>query len=100
MSGPITPDQVGETKRLLFPQAVFDAFNAEIAATFSSGSAVVLQGKVVDRMIAAGIDRHDIFSKGYLNVEEAYKAEGWSVEYDKPGYNESYEANFTFRRKR
>ncbi len=32
----------------------------------------------------------------WLNVEELYRAQGWTVTYDKPGYNESYPATFTF----
>ena len=38
-----------------------------------------------------------IFSEGYLNVEEVYREQGWVVSYDKPGYNESYDANFKFK---
>ena len=99
MSGPINPEEIGAAKRAQFPSAVFDAFNAEIAAKFSGGSARVLQKDVVARLEAAGMDRREVFDKGYLNVEEAYRAEGWKVEYDKPGFNEFYDAFFIFRRK-
>lgn len=47
--------------------------------------------------IAAAIDRETIFRRGYLNVEEAYREQGWSVVYDKPGYNETYDASFEFK---
>jgi hypothetical protein len=45
---------------------------------------------------AGDLTRAFIFSKGYLNFEELYEAQGWKVVYDKPAYNESYKANFTF----
>ncbi len=41
----------------------------------------------------------EIYERHLLDVEPSYRAEGWEVEYDKPGYNETYEATFTFRKK-
>lgn len=99
MSGPLKPEEIGAAKKAAFPAAVFDAFNAEIAANFSGGSARVKQDDVVARLVEGGMDRAEVFAKGYLNVEETYRDEGWKVEYDKPGYNESYGAFFIFRRK-
>lgn len=29
---------------------------------------------------------------GWLDLEDIYRDEGWTVEYDSPGYNETYEA--------
>lgn len=97
MSKPITPDEVGAAKVVHIPAAVFDAFNAEIAKEFTSGAATVKQAAVVERLVAGGMKRSEIFHAGWLNVEEAYRAAGWQVEYDKPGYNETGEAYFKFR---
>lgn len=33
----------------------------------------------------------------WLDFEPVFRKAGWKVEYDKPGYNESYEATFAFR---
>lgn len=96
MSKPIKPEDVGAQKANFIPEAVFDAFNAEIIAHFTHGSAKVIQERVVSRLIGGGMSRHEIFDSGMLNVEEAYRAMGWKVEYEKPGYNESGEAYFTF----
>lgn len=97
MTKPISPAEVAAAKREHIPAVVFEAFNAEIAANFTGGRAKVLQKDVVARLVEGGMDRQVIFDKGYLNVEEAYRAEGWRVEYDKPGYNESYDASFEFK---
>lgn len=43
--------------------------------------------------------RGDVFERGYLDIEETYRKAGWSVVYDKPGYNETYDAFYTFTRK-
>ena len=81
-----------------FPDAVFDAFNELIAQKFSGGSATIKQDDVVALMVQKGLDRQEIFDKGWLDVERVYRSQGWKVQYDKPGYNESYAANFTFSR--
>lgn len=96
MSGPLTPSEVGKGKISTIPETVFEAFNAEILAQFSGRKAIVKQARVVDRLKFRGMTSEEIFSNGWLNVEEAYRAAGWKVDYDKPGYNESYDAVFEF----
>jgi hypothetical protein len=106
MPGPISPDKIGEAKGEVYPSFVFDAFNELIAQDYSNGYATVKQNDVIDRILdKQGISgemvkaaRQEIFNKGWLNVEETYRAVGWKVEYDKPGYNESYQASFKFRK--
>ena len=96
MSKPIRPDDIGSAKAEYIPAAVFDAFNAEIAARFSNGTARVSQARIVDRLVSGGALRSEIFESGWLNIEEVYSAAGWIVNYDKPGFNESGEAYFEF----
>ncbi len=101
MSGkPIRPADVGELKAENFPAEVFDAFNELIAAEFVGNSATFRQDEVVKLMKSKGLSSRDIFDKGWLNVEAAYTAVGWVVEYDKPAYNEDYPATFTFKKKK
>lgn len=96
MSKPITPKEVGAAKIVVIPGAVFDAFNAEIARQFANGKATVKQNDVVQRLVDGGMQRSEIFSSGWLNVETAYEDAGWRVYYDKPGFNETGEAYFEF----
>jgi hypothetical protein len=45
--------------------------------------------------------RKDIFDKGWLDIEDIYRAADWVVAYDKPGFNEThFEANYTFSKKK
>lgn len=97
MPGPIKPQDVAKSKATVFPEVVFDAFNELITQEFANGYATIKQDDVVRLMVTKGLKREDIYQKGWLNVEAAYQAAGWDVEYDKPGYNESYPATFTFR---
>lgn len=96
MMNPIKPTELAAYKSVLLPDAVIQSFNELIAEKFADGRAVVEQRAVVARMVLKGLDRDDIYAHGYLDVEEIYRATGWKVKYDKPGYNEGYEANFTF----
>lgn len=98
---PIRPDQIGPAQAKYLPAVVFDTFNRLIAGSYSGNAAIVQQEAVVQALMAAlGCSRDHVFAHHYLDVEEAYRATGWKVEYDKPAYNESYPATFTFRRAR
>lgn len=101
---PIKPRDVGDYKIGLYPDYVFKAFNDLIAKSFRNGSATVKQKDVVDHMLflansggVVPITKQDLFDWGYLDVEEAYKNNGWKVTYDKPAYNETYDAFFVFK---
>jgi len=98
MAGPLSPDDIAAAKRQHIPEAVFDAFNELLALKFTNGSATILQKDVLAKLEAGGMVRQEIFDNGWLNVEEAYRDAGWKVEYDKPAYNETYDASFKFRR--
>ena len=96
---PITPKDVAKQKLDVFPDAVIEAFNEVIAAHYSNGSATITQKEVVERMVAKGLKKDNIFDKGWLDVEDVYRKAGWTVKYDKPGYNESYEPIFIFKKR-
>ena len=69
-----------------------------IAQTWNGHSARVLQKDVVNLMVKKCLDSESVYRYSWLNVEDIYRAAGWLVEYDKPGYNEDYEASFTFKK--
>ncbi len=93
---PIRPSEIASEKATTAPDAVLRAFNALITENYSNSGAKILQKDVVGRLIAAGLDRAEIFRRGWLDVEDIYREAGWKVKYDKPGYNETYDAYFVF----
>jgi len=100
MAGPIKPKDVQDEKDKGIPEVVFTIFNDLIKEDWDGWAAVVIQDEAVKRIAKElGITCTQAFDRGYLEVESAYRKAGWKVEYDKPGYNEDYEANFTFRKK-
>ena len=95
---PITPNEVASQKLKTMPEGVLAAFNELIASKYTDGISVVTQDDVIKLIfLKTDINRAEVFKEGYLNVEEIYREAGWKVEYDKPGYNESYSPFFTFR---
>jgi hypothetical protein len=98
---PIRPHQVDSVKTgELVPAEVFNAFNELIARNWDGTQAKFTQDAAVDAIVKRipGLERHLVFERHYLDVERSYERAGWHVEYDKPGYNESYAATFTFKR--
>lgn len=102
MTKPLRPEDITEAKRAAVPDEVIEAFNELIAEDWSGTCATVSQDEVVERILSklaeAGLDltRDELFDKGWLDVEDIYRDDGWDVYYDKPGYNETYPATFRF----
>lgn len=98
---PITPDEVMQQKVSEIPGSVLEVFNQHITKNFLNGQALVKQEDVLQDICSSmNLTRDEVFDKHYLDVEDCYTLAGWDVTYDKPGYNERYEASFTFRSKK
>lgn len=96
---PITPKEVEEARGSV-PDEVLDEWNRIILERFSQDSALVLQDDIVSRIAKRMHVAHEVvFKRGWLHIHVLYRKAGWIVEYDKPGYNETYKATFTFRKK-
>lgn len=95
---PIKPDEITGKKEQSFPNAVLESFNEIIVQNCYQGQASFKMDDVVKLMVSKGLKRKDIFDKHYLDVESVYRAQGWKVEFDNPGYNETYPATYTFKK--
>ena len=97
MSGPIKPEDVDTVKAATLPPEVFDVFNTAIIKSWDGTKSKIYQNEVADALCEVlEITMDEIFRRKYLDVESAYRANGWSVTYDKPGYCETYQAYFVF----
>ncbi len=99
---PFTPKQAEDKKEEIIPAEVIEAFEELIVENLSGGSATITQDEVVQRIHKKmkRVKTQEMFDKGWLDVEGLFRKAGWEVEYDKPGFNESYKATFTFSKKR
>ena len=101
MSKPITPAEVVDKKKEQLPNEVIDAFNALIAANITNGRARIRVEDIITLIkLKLGVTREQVYEKHYLDVEDIYREVRWKVEYDQPGYCESYDATFTFTAKK
>lgn len=109
MTKPITPAEAAKKKISSIPDEVFEVFNEMIAEKLRGGYATIMQGEAALRVLNRinknradndKVTRGQLFDNGWMDVEPHYEKAGWSVEYDKPGYCETYEASFTFKKKR
>jgi hypothetical protein len=94
---PISPNDVVKLKKNTIPDEVFEAFNELIARNFDGNSSTFRLSTVIELIVSKGRASKEIHSNHWLDVEPVYREEGWLVEYDGPGYNESYPATFTFK---
>lgn len=97
MTKPITPDDVTLKKAELIPDGVIEAFNQLIAEHWNGKRSSFTLGQAYAR--AEQILGYKPKSH-HMDVEPIYRANGWSVKYDSPGYNETGPATFTFARKK
>lgn len=96
---PIRPNAIPAARTAGIPDVVFEVFNQQIVDNFTGSRATVYQGTIVKALVEKGLDRSEIYRRHWLDVEDFYRKAGWIVTYDKPGYNEDYEAYFIFKKK-
>lgn len=92
----IRPTEVIKARKASMPDVVIEVFNDLITKQFDGHSAYVTQEAAVRALVSKGLVRNQIFSNGWLDVEDIFEKAGWKVKYDKPGFNESYDAYFEF----
>lgn len=98
---PVAPDEIVKViaEKSIIPDEVIESFNELIARSWDGRKATVSQSAAINLIKSKNPALADgIFSKGYLNIEEIYRQQGWHVWYDKPGFNETYDAYFEFTR--
>lgn len=92
----ISPGTAQKRKIASIPEVVFTAVNEFLV---KGGRYVTIsQDSLLARLkeLAPETPRHKYFDEGWLDFESYYRRKGWKVEYDKPGYNESYGASWEF----
>jgi len=113
MTEPIKPDDIVKARKNTLPDEIIQALNTLLTKKFNGYNAIIMQNDVVDLAIKLILEarkeeitgpnsdliRTQIFENQWLDVEPIFEKFGWKVEYDKPAYNESYEANWTFTKR-
>lgn len=101
MIKPISPDDIAAQKANDLPDAVIGCWNSMIARKYSGGTARILLSEASRELqLTVNKTHNEIRELGYLDIEDLYRAQGWRVNYDQPGYNESYPAYYEFSKRR
>ncbi len=93
---PLSPAEARATHAKTIPDAVIRAVNNRLVNAGDAARVVIRQDELVEELENAGLNRKQIFDQHWLDFEDLFRAQGWKVVYDKPGFNESYEATWTF----
>lgn len=100
MTKPISPREACAAFTSSIPDEVFEAFNELLAERSKIGEAIDRVLAKLNRGVVLKATRQMLFDRHWLDIEAAYRDAGWTVEYDRPGYCENYEAFWTFRARR
>lgn len=100
MTKPLTPSEAKKRLGEAIPEGVIEAVNELLLKELRSDSlyATLLIGEVCTAIRAKmQVTKIPDF---WLDFEPVFRRAGWKVEYDRPGYNESYEGNWKFSKRR
>lgn len=97
MTKPLTPAEVMSSISQVIPDFVIDAVNYLLQKHYRGCTVTILQ-KDIEAEIKkrkGGIK----FEDWWLDFEPVYEKAGWRVKYDKPGFNETYDASYIFSKR-
>jgi hypothetical protein len=103
----ITPQQAKAIAITQIPDFVIGVVNdliiKKISPNSKNPSCYIKQDEIVNEIMKAVdgtmISRQQVFDNHWLDFEPIFEASGWKVDFDKPGYNEDYDAVFKFSTK-
>jgi hypothetical protein len=90
---PYSPADAAAAKTSAIPPVVFAVINELLATHVSNGRATFKQSDIIEGVRTR---TGEPFQHQWLSFADVYKARGWHVSSDIPGYNESYPAMYTF----
>ena len=96
---PITPQEAQEKFVKRVPDIIIETINDLIVKHYNpnNGEAIVKQDEILDNVCSEEtFTRNQVFKNHWLDVEDLYRSQGWTVYYDKPAYCENYDAYFKF----
>ena len=100
--GPITPQEILDDLQNIIPSFVFEAINNLLKKKFRGDSVIIKQKEIISEImkLEKGYTSQDIYDNKWMDFEKVYRDNGWNVSYDKPAYNENYDAYFKFSSKK
>ena len=100
--GPISPQEILADLSNIIPSFVFEAVNNLLKKKFRGNSVNLMQDDIMDEImkLQTTYSRQEIYDNKWMDFESVYRNNGWIVKYDKPAYNQNYDAYFEFSPKK
>ena len=98
---PIKPGEIQDIKNAIIPDIIIDCINELLLKNWNGERATFKQNELLEIILLKDttLTGQKLMKEHLLDFEDIYRKQGWVVEYDKPGYNEEYEAYFVFKKK-
>lgn len=97
MTKPISPAEAKKLQYTYIPEAVYAAVNKFLVQKANSKNITIKVKDVIEEIErTSDITSTDLYDNYWLDIEPAYKEQGWIVFYDKPGWNENYDSFWKF----
>lgn len=99
----LSPNEILDHRITVFPPEMIKAVNNLLMKEFNGSSATILSKDIVAefmKLTNGEYAQSEIFKNKWLDFETIFQKSGWKVDYDGPGYNESYAAKFNFTPKK
>lgn len=97
---PITPNEVLENRIYKIHPSIIKIVNDILSQRFThkDSSVVIKQKEIVDKFqeLHPDFSREKLYDEKHMDFEYEFRKFGWDVAYDRPGYNENYEAFYKF----
>ena len=96
---PIKRSEISVAKTSLIPDSIINAVNELIKKYWSGSQASFKQDELLALVLSTDstLTKEKIFEEHLFDFEQVFRAEGWKVIYNKPGWDETYEPYFTFK---
>jgi hypothetical protein len=98
---PFTPAEAQASQSNRIPDVVITAVNQLLAEKYTNYVIRFTQPELEQKLSTLGVSKTAIslmYENHQFDFESAFRQFGWIVEYDRPGYNESYAPSYTFKR--
>lgn len=105
MTKPITPNQAKKKHITTIPDEIIETVNELLVKDSPHGEIIIRQDDLMKLVLPKlrqkneTITRGEVFDNNWFDFEPIFRKAGWKVKYDKPAYNESYEAYWAFSKK-
>ena len=100
MTKPVRPDEVTSVSPQEIPDFVITTFNELIFERWDGTRSAIPQEQIVTNILCrTNLDREIIFKRGWLNIENLYRQQGWEVRYLTPDWTDEFDPYFEFKKR-